>query len=143
MNFSIDNGLSRYSRLFVVIMFVFCGGAVAQSVDDAWAASPATNDTQWAQINAAPVNPGHSGGSINTAVGYIAHGGQIPLPSGWTNPARCQWTVANSSQYHHGKPFYYAGGVATVDGNRIVTCGFRDDWNFYASGTCAYAITCN
>lgn len=30
-------------------------------MDDVWAASPATTDTRWAQANAAPVNPGHSG----------------------------------------------------------------------------------
>lgn len=38
-----------------------CSGAATAGVDDVWNASPATTDTQWAQANAAPVNPVNSG----------------------------------------------------------------------------------
>ena len=34
-------------------------------VDDAWAASPATQDTAWAQQYAAPVNPAISGAGLS------------------------------------------------------------------------------
>lgn len=60
MKLYIDNGLSRYAWLFVISTFFICNGASA-GVDDVWAASPATNDSKWAQANAAPVNPSHSG----------------------------------------------------------------------------------
>lgn len=43
-------------------LLLCCSGPAAAGVDDVWNASPATQDTQWAQANAAPVNPGHSGG---------------------------------------------------------------------------------
>ena len=39
-----------------------CCSVTAQTVDEAWAASPASQDTQWAQAYAAPVNPSNSGG---------------------------------------------------------------------------------
>ncbi|MBE8745325.1 shufflon protein D' [Aeromonas veronii] len=65
----------------------------------------------------------------------------MPLPPGFS-PSQCQWSVANATTYHHGKPFYYGGGVAYFDGNRVITCGFRDDWNFYPSGQCSYVTTC-
>ncbi|MEM0550273.1 MULTISPECIES: shufflon system plasmid conjugative transfer pilus tip adhesin PilV [Aeromonas] len=82
---------------------------------------------------------GGSGSYVIT--GLLSHGQQIPLPPGFS-PSQCQWSVANATTYHHGKPFYYGGGVAYFDGNRIVTCGFRDDWNFYPSGQCSYVTTC-
>lgn len=43
-------------------LLLCCSWPAAAGVDDVWAASPATNDSAWAQANAAPVNPGHSGG---------------------------------------------------------------------------------
>lgn len=58
-------------RLAIVTMAsLFCGEAVC-SVDDVWAASPATYDTQWAQAYAAAVNPSFSGS-----------GGRVDLYSG-------------------------------------------------------------
>ena len=60
MALSSDNGLSRYAWPFVISMLFICGGASA-GVDDVWNASPATQDTQWAQAYAAPVNPSNSG----------------------------------------------------------------------------------
>ncbi len=36
-------------------------GAATAGVDDVWNASPATQDTSWAQAYAAPVNPSNSG----------------------------------------------------------------------------------
>lgn len=64
MTLHIDNGRSPYRSFFVAVVFLFCfSEEVSAGVDDVWAASPSTQDTQWAQANAAPVNPGHSGSS--------------------------------------------------------------------------------
>jgi hypothetical protein len=38
-----------------------CSGAATAGVDDVWNASPATQDTQWAQANLATVIPSNSG----------------------------------------------------------------------------------
>ncbi|MFP1455851.1 shufflon protein D' [Escherichia coli] len=47
------------------------------------------------------------------------------------------------------KPNYFAGSVATYDANRIVKCGFYDEYNFYGgtkptdlSGKCSYIVVC-
>ena len=53
---------------------LICYSATAQTVDEAWEASPATNDTQWAQVNMAPVSPSNSGNSEG-----IYHGVGIKL----------------------------------------------------------------
>ncbi len=37
-----------------------CSGAATAGVDDVWAASPATQDSQWVQQYSLPVNPGHN-----------------------------------------------------------------------------------
>ena len=64
MALSIDNGLSRYAAAAVTAaLLICCSGAATAGVDDVWAASPATQDTQWAQVNAAPVSPSNSGNS--------------------------------------------------------------------------------
>lgn len=65
-----DNDHSRYSLAIVAIMLSFCGKAYS-GVDEVWAASPATYDTQWAQAYAAAVNPSFSG-----------TGGRVDLYSG-------------------------------------------------------------
>lgn len=41
-------------------------------VDDVWAASPATQDTQWAQANMAPVSPSNSGSGDSDEWQWIA-----------------------------------------------------------------------
>ncbi|MCX4117453.1 hypothetical protein, partial [Aeromonas hydrophila] len=52
-------------NIFVVgALLVCCGGRAFAGVDDVWAASPATTDTQWAQAYAAPVNPANNGSSV-------------------------------------------------------------------------------
>lgn len=60
MKLSIDNGLSRYQAPIVAFMLFFCNEAFS-GVDEVWNASPATQDTAWAQQYAAPVNPMISG----------------------------------------------------------------------------------
>ncbi|MCF5901240.1 hypothetical protein [Aeromonas veronii] len=63
MNFSIDNGLSRCRAAVVTAaLLLCCNGNALAGVDDAWNASPATQDTSWAQVYAAPVNPSNNGG---------------------------------------------------------------------------------
>lgn len=67
-----DNALSRFStRLLMAALLPCCSGTVTAGVDDVWAASPATYDTQWAQAYAAAVNPSFSGS-----------GGRVDLYSG-------------------------------------------------------------
>ncbi|WP_141108953.1 hypothetical protein [Aeromonas veronii] len=58
-----DNGLSRYKEPFVMFMLLFCVSVNAKTVDEVWAATPYSQDTQWAQGNLGPVNPSHNGGS--------------------------------------------------------------------------------
>ncbi len=43
---------------------LICYSATAQTVDEAWAASPATTDSQWAQANSAPVNPANNADNL-------------------------------------------------------------------------------
>ncbi len=81
--------------------------------------------------------------------GKIANGQQIPLPYGYS-PNQCQWSVSNSENPHGWKPNYYAGSVAYADPNRIVKCGYYDEFNFHAgtnradlSGKCSYIVSCH
>lgn len=60
MELSIDNGLSRCKGFLVATLFLFCNDSFS-GVDEVWNASPATQDTAWAQQYAAPVNPMISG----------------------------------------------------------------------------------
>ena len=70
MRSHVDSGLSRYRNASVMAaLLLCCSGPVTAGIDDVWAASPATNDSAWAQANAAPVNPGNSGSS-DTRVWY-------------------------------------------------------------------------
>ncbi len=39
--------------------------------------------------------------------------------------------VSNAENPHGWKPNYFAGSVAAYDANRIVKCGFYDEYNFY------------
>ena len=65
---------------------------------------------------------------------------------------QCQsgtWSVSNAENPHGWKPNYFAGSVATYDANRIVKCGFYDEYNFYGgthrtdlSGKCSYIVVC-
>ncbi|SPW71241.1 Uncharacterised protein [Escherichia coli] len=48
-----------------------------------------------------------------------------------------------------GKPNYFAGSVATYDSNRIVKCGYYDEYNFHGgtnrndlTGKCSYIVVC-
>lgn len=60
-----DNGLSRYpARLLMAALLACCSGATVAGVDDVWAASPATQDTAWAQQYAGRVGPSNSGGAL-------------------------------------------------------------------------------
>ncbi|MDX7702033.1 hypothetical protein [Aeromonas caviae] len=49
---------------------LLCCSATAQTVDEAWAATPAAQDTPWAQVNAAPVNPANSGSGNGSVTFY-------------------------------------------------------------------------
>ncbi|EGW8937832.1 shufflon system plasmid conjugative transfer pilus tip adhesin PilV [Escherichia coli] len=87
-----------------------------------------------------------SGSTVLT--GKIANGQQIPLPSGFS-ASQCTWSVSNAENPHGWKPNYFAGSVATYDANRIVKCGFYDEYNFYGgthrtdlSGKCSYIVVC-
>ena len=92
MNFSIDNGLSRCKAAAVAAaLLLCCSGAATAGVDDAWNASPATQDTSWAQAYAAPVNPSNSGGGGGEAVFYS-------ISAGW-GQTKSQQLV--STQTHH------------------------------------------
>lgn len=87
-----------------------------------------------------------SGSTVLT--GRIANGQQIPLPSGFS-ASQCSWSVSNAENPHGWKPNYFAGSVATYDSNRIVTCGYYDEYNFHSgtnrtdlTGKCSYVVTC-
>ncbi|EEF2419708.1 shufflon system plasmid conjugative transfer pilus tip adhesin PilV [Salmonella enterica] len=89
---------------------------------------------------------GMTGSTVKT--GLIANGQQIPLPPGFSQN-QCSWSVSNAQNPHGWKPNYYAGSVAYVDINRIVKCGYYDEYNFYVgtnrtdlSGQCSYIISC-
>ncbi|MCH5483936.1 shufflon system plasmid conjugative transfer pilus tip adhesin PilV [Salmonella enterica subsp. diarizonae serovar 16:z10:e,n,x,z15] len=89
-----------------------------------------------------------SGGGSTVKTGLIADGQQIPLPPGF-NSNQCSWSVSNAQNPHGWKPNYFAGSVAYADVNRIVKCGYYDEYNFHAgtnrtdlSGQCSYVISC-
>ncbi|UBI16295.1 shufflon system plasmid conjugative transfer pilus tip adhesin PilV [Citrobacter europaeus] len=89
---------------------------------------------------------GMAGSTVKT--GLIANGQQIPLPPGFSQN-QCSWSVSNAQNPHGWKPNYYAGSVAYVDINRIVRCGYYDEYNFHVgtnrtdlSGQCSYIISC-
>ncbi|EDW0699402.1 shufflon protein D' [Salmonella enterica subsp. enterica] len=80
--------------------------------------------------------------------GLIANGQQIPLPPGFSQN-QCTWSVSNAQNPHGWKPNYFAGSVSYVDLNRIVKCGYYDEYNFHAgtnrtdlTGQCSYVISC-
>ncbi|EET2714453.1 shufflon system plasmid conjugative transfer pilus tip adhesin PilV [Escherichia coli] len=88
-----------------------------------------------------------SGGST-VLTGYISNGQQIPIPAGFAQH-QCTWSVSNSSNPQGMKPNYFAGQLAFSDANRVVRCGFFDEYNFYPgstrndlTGQCAYIISC-
>lgn len=90
----------------------------------------------------------NTGGST-VLTGQIANGQQIPLPPGFSQN-QCTWSVSNSENPHGWKPNYFAGQVAKADANRIVLCGFYDEYNFIAgthrddiSGKCSFIISCS
>ncbi|EFN6524232.1 shufflon system plasmid conjugative transfer pilus tip adhesin PilV [Escherichia coli] len=87
-----------------------------------------------------------SGSTVLT--GKIANGQQIPLPSGFS-ASQCTWSVSNAENPHGWKPNYFAGSVATYDSNRIVKCGYYDEYNFHRgtnrndlTGKCSYIVVC-
>ncbi|EDW9102926.1 shufflon system plasmid conjugative transfer pilus tip adhesin PilV [Salmonella enterica subsp. diarizonae] len=89
-----------------------------------------------------------SGGGSTVKTGLIADGQKIPLPPGF-NSNQCSWSVSNAQNPHGWKPNYFAGSVAYADVNRIVKCGYYDEYNFHAgtnrtdlSGQCSYVISC-
>ncbi|EHZ8363359.1 shufflon system plasmid conjugative transfer pilus tip adhesin PilV [Salmonella enterica] len=89
---------------------------------------------------------GMAGSTVKT--GLIANGQQIPLPPGFSQN-QCSWSVSNAQNPHGWKPNYYAGSVASADSNRIVKCGYYDEYNFYSgtnrtdlSGQCSYVVSC-
>lgn len=90
----------------------------------------------------------YSGGST-VHTGLIGNGQQIPLPNGFIQN-QCSWSVSNSENPHGWKPNYFAGQVATADANRIVKCGYYDEYNFHPgtnrpdlSGKCSFIISCS
>ena len=90
---------------------------------------------------------GGNGSTVNT--GYIGNGGTIPLPPGYT-ASQCDWSASNATNYHGATPTSFAGEVAYADNNRLVTCGFYDNYSFRTAHAannwvgfyCAYIITC-
>jgi competence protein ComGC len=91
----------------------------------------------------------NKGGGSTVITGLISNGQQIPLPGGFAQN-QCQWSVSNSENPHGWKPNYFAGQVATANANRIVKCGYYDEYNFFPgtnradlSGKCSYIVTCN
>lgn len=88
-------------------------------------------------------------GGSTVITGLIANGHQIPLPPGFLQN-QCTWSVSNAQNPHGWKPNYYAGSVARADANRIVKCGYYDEYNFYSgtnrtdlSGQCSYIVSCH
>ena len=88
----------------------------------------------------------NSGSTVIT--GRIANGQQIPLPTGFS-ASQCSWSVSNAENHQGWKPNYFAGSVATYDANRIVKCGFYDEYNFHKgtfradlTGKCSYVVAC-
>ncbi|HDJ9845117.1 TPA: shufflon protein D', partial [Escherichia coli] len=86
----------------------------------------------------------NSGSTVIT--GRIANGQQIPLPTGFS-ASQCSWSVSNAENPQGWKPNYFAGSVATYDANRIVKCGFYDEYNFHKgtfradlTGKCSYVV---
>ncbi|MCK2086486.1 hypothetical protein HB860_21460 [Aeromonas sp. 3925] len=70
-----DNGLSRYrARLLIAALLACCSGAATAGVDDVWAASPATQDTQWAQANLATVIPVNNGAGLQWGAEEVHNG---------------------------------------------------------------------
>ncbi|EOO3474871.1 shufflon system plasmid conjugative transfer pilus tip adhesin PilV [Escherichia coli] len=87
-----------------------------------------------------------SGSTVLT--GKIANGERLPLPSGFS-ASQCTWSVSNAENPHGWKPNYFAGSVATYDSNRIVKCGYYDEYNFHGgtnrndlTGKCSYIVVC-
>lgn len=81
--------------------------------------------------------------------GLIGNAQQIPLPAGFS-PNQCTWSVSNSENPHGWKPNYFAGQVAAVDSNRVVTCGYYDEYVFHPgsnrtdlTGKCSFVISCS
>lgn len=88
-------------------------------------------------------------GGSTVLTGYLANGQQIPLPTGFTQN-QCTWSVSNSENPHGWKPNYFAGQVAAVDTNRVIKCGYYDEYNFYPgsnrtdlTGKCSFIISCS
>lgn len=86
-----------------------------------------------------------SGSTVLT--GKIANGERLPLPSGFS-ASQCTWSVSNAENPHGWKPNYFAGSVATYDSNRIVKCGYYDEYNFHGgtnrndlTGKCSYIVS--
>lgn len=114
MNLSSDNGLSRCRAAVVTAaLLLCCNGNALAGVDDAWNASPATQDTSWAQVYAAPVNPSNNGGQgeflkadngyyKDPATGYIHQWGVgkgvVTLPM--TCPTRIISLVSSWAESH-------------------------------------------
>ncbi|EFB6143799.1 shufflon system plasmid conjugative transfer pilus tip adhesin PilV [Escherichia coli] len=87
-----------------------------------------------------------SGSTVLT--GKIANGERLPLPSGFS-ASQCTWSVSNAENPHGWKPNYFAGSVATYDSNRIVKCGYYDEYYFHGgtkrndlTGKCSYIVVC-
>ncbi|HIA5805006.1 TPA: shufflon system plasmid conjugative transfer pilus tip adhesin PilV [Escherichia coli] len=81
--------------------------------------------------------------------GLIGNAQQIPLPTGFSQN-QCTWSVSNSENPHGWKPNYFAGQVAAVDANRVVTCGYYDEYVFHPgtnrtdlTGKCSFVISCS
>ncbi len=53
---------------------LLCCSATAQTVDEAWAASPATTDTQWAQGFTGNVHPSNSGAGLQWGAEEVHNG---------------------------------------------------------------------
>lgn len=83
-----------------------------------------------------------AGGAASVLTGSIIHGQQIPLPPGKTQ-SQCTFSVSSATNSHPGsRPDYAGGNYASVDSNRIVTCGFKDKGAVIVGGACTYVIAC-
>ena len=84
-----------------------------------------------------------SGNQVAILTGTIAHGGTIPLPSGYTAD-QCKWFVSPSIQQTYGlfedseKPIEYL--YCSVNASRVVTCGAYCGDGGYVNGTANYII---
>ena len=109
-----------------------CCSATAQTVDEAWAASPASQDTQWAQVNSSPVSPSNSG-SNGTVTFYSVVGSN----AGATNTNRSAEVYAACPA---GTKVVSGGGGCDQSGPMVTTTYNQPQGNGWLYG-CGYGFS--